>query len=175
MTQKLLVLAFSVFCIYGAYAQKSGSASLTSTNSTSTAMQTQEARDFGLSIVKAYLESNCAFVYGKLASTVTVFESGQSVNKSTFSAQDFCAESPVKNSNTTYQQYLSNYNPEVLDNIEFAKKYPSIQNVLQLKAGDFYFGGNQMKSGAQDLFNAADAVRFVVRKNQNNQFEIIIQ
>jgi len=175
MTQKLLIFALTLFSAYSSFAQKNGSVSLTTTNNTSSAMQIQEARDFGMSIVKAHLESNCAFVYGKLASTVTVFESGQRIDKSTFSVQDFCAESPVKNANTTYQQYLTNYNPEVLDHVEFSKKYPSIQNVLQLKVGDFYFGGNQMKAGAQDLFNAADAVRFVVRKNQNNQFEIIIQ
>jgi len=154
------------------FAQRS--TGLNSTSS-STANQPTEAKNFGLSIVKAYFDFNCTFVYSKLANELTVFETGVRISKASVPQNTFCANSPLRTDmRVNYQQYLDNYTPEVLDYKQFATKYPSIQNLLKLQPGDFYFGGNVLKAGGLELFKAADAVRFVIRKGTSGAYQIIM-
>jgi hypothetical protein len=172
MTSKLFNIALFLFLSVAAFAQRG--TGLNSTSS-STANQATEAKNFGLSIVKAYIDFNCTFVYSKLANELTVFETGVKMQKASVPQNTFCAKSPVRSDmRVNYQQYLDNYTPEVLDYKQFATKYPSIQNLLKLQAGDFYFGGNVLKAGGLELFKAADAVRFVIRKGTSGAYQIIM-
>ena len=171
MTTRIFNIALFLFLSVGLFAQRS-TGGLTNTAS-STANQAADARTFGLTVVKAYFDFQCSFVYEKLATEITNFTDGVKVQKSSVAQATFCAKSPLRTDmRVQYYQYLENYNPEVLDHTQFAIKYPQYQRFLQLKAGDFYFGGNVLKSGGLELFKNPDAVRFVVRKNARGAFEI---
>jgi len=141
-------------------------------SSASSANQIADARAFGISIVKSYFESNCPSVYEKLASEVTNITDGVKKQKSAIRKTDFCASSPLKDKTTPYTSYTANYAPEVLDHLQFANRYPSLQRTLNLRAGDFYFDGAALKPGGIQLFNNVDAIKFVVRKNARGVFEI---
>jgi len=173
MTSKLFNIALFLFLSVAAFAQRN--TGLSSSPSSTAMSQATDAKNFGLSIVKAYIDFNCTFVYSKLANELTVFESGVKITKASVPQNSFCAKSPLRTDmRVNYQQYLDNYTPEVLDYRQFANKYPSIQNLLKLQPGDFYFGGNVLKSGGLELFKAADAVRFVIRKDASGAYQIIM-
>ena len=172
MNGKFFNIALFLFLSVAAFAQRSTGLNATSSSSIN---QVAEAKTFGLSIVKAYIDFNCAFVYSKLANELVSYETGVKTSKSSVPQSTFCATSPLRTDmRVTYQQYLDNYTPEVLDYKQFATKYPSIQNLLKLQPGDFYFGGNVLNSGGIELFKAADAVRFVIRKDSTGAFKIVM-
>lgn len=173
MTSRFFNIALFLFLSVAAFAQRN--TGLNSTSASTAMSQATEAKNFGLSIVKAYVDFNCPFVYSKLANELTVFETGVKIAKASVPQNTFCANSPLRTDmRVNYQQYLDNYNPEVLDYRQFANKYPSIQNLLKLQAGDYYFGGNVLKAGGMELFKAADAVRFVIRKDASGAYQIIM-
>jgi len=162
-----------MFLSMSTFAQRnSGSSGVGSTGS-SNSILLNDAKNFGLSIVKAYFDEQCPIVYSKIAAEYVDFNSGAKIQKSTVSQADFCANSPIMTDlGFKYSQYLNNYTPEVLDHTQFASKYPSKQTLLQLKAGDVYFGGNILKAGGSEIFHTPTAIRFVVRKNARGTFEI---
>jgi hypothetical protein len=173
MTTKIFNIVIFLFLTLGLFAQRN--TGLTSTTSSNLLNQSVEAKNFGLSIVKAYIEFNCTYPYSKLANELTVFETGIKITKASVTQNSFCANSPLRTDmRVTYQQYLDNYTPLVLDYKQFSMKYPTIQNLLKLQPGDFYFGGNILKPGGLELFKASDAVRFVIRKDASGSFQIIM-
>jgi hypothetical protein len=124
--------------------------------------------------MSAYFNRDCNYVYGKLSSEITVMDGGAKVNKSDFTAQDICNEVSIRQDiPATYNTYLTNYEPEVLSAAEFGVKYPAYQAVLQLRDGDFYFGGNTLKTGGTQLFLSHDHTRFVLRRIAANDFQVI--
>lgn len=134
---------------------------------------TTEAKNFGLTIVKAYIENNCGYVYSKLASEITLSSNGLRIQKSTISQSQFCQENPVMSDlGSKYTDYVASYNPEVLDCRAFSAKYPQAQAIQKLRDGDFYFDGAVLKPGGSSIFWNESAVRFTVRKNARGQFEI---
>lgn len=175
MKKNIVNIFVMLFVSLSIFAQKTPSSSLsTSTVASSATLQLQEAKDFGLSAVKAYFDANCAYVYSKLNNEITSIESGQKFDKSAISQQDFCTESPLrKDIRVSYAQYLQNYSPQVFDATTFAAQYPEMQQALQLKEGDFFFNGANLNSNATDLFRAADMTRFVLRRIGQNQFVIL--
>lgn len=140
----------------------------------SSANQIELAKNFGLDVVKSYIDFNCSFVFEKLSSTYKNFNTGTSIQKSSVAKDVFCGKNPLRGDmRVTYAMYLANYTPEVLDHIQFANRYPSAQRLLNLTAGDFYFNGANLNSGGLRLFNIPDVIRFVIRKNARGNFEII--
>ena len=168
-----LILAFFMLLSMSTFAQRNtGSSSVGSTGS-SNAILLNDAKNFGLSIVKAYFDLQCPTVYSKIAVEYVDFNSGAKIQKSTLSQSNFCADSPIMSDlGFRYSDYLTHYTPEILDHTQFASKYPSKQTLLQLKAGDVYFGGNILKAGGSEIFHTPTAIRFVVRKNARGTFEI---
>jgi len=175
MKQNILNSFLLLFVSLGIFAQKTPNSSLsTAAVANSTTLQVQEAKDFGLSVVKAYFDANCTYVYSKLNNEILSIESGQKFDKSTIVQQAFCADSPLRNDiRVSYAQYLQNYNPQVLNATAFSAAYPEMQQALQLKEGDFFFNGMNLNSNATELFRAADMTRFVLRRIGQNQFVII--
>jgi len=169
MNNRILNIALFMFLSLGMFAQRNSGLNSTSASS---ANQAADAKAFGISIVKSYFESNCPSVYEKLSSEVTNITDGVKKPKSAVRKTDFCANSPLKDKTTPYTSYTANYAPEVLDNVQFANRYPSLQRLLNLRTGDFYFDGAVLKPGGIQLFNNVDAIKFVVRKNSRGVFEI---
>jgi hypothetical protein len=170
MSKKIFITLSFVLLAFISFAQKSSGLSTTPAAS----LPTAEAKNFGLTLISAYFNRNCNYVYSKLSSEITVFDGGTKVNKSDFSAQDICNEISIRTDIVAnYNTYLSNYEPEVLTATEFGAKYPAYQTVLQLREGDFYFGGNKLKAGAAELFLSHDHTRFVLRRIAANDFQVI--
>jgi hypothetical protein len=170
MKSNNLFFAFFMLLSVVSFAQRNTGVN---SNGGSNAILINDAKNFGLSIVKAYFDEQCPIVYGKIATEYVDFNSGAKVQKSSISQADFCANSPIMTDlGFKYSQYLNNYTPEILDHVQFGAKYPRLQALLQLKAGDVYFGGNILKAGASEIFHTPNAIRFVVRKNARGAFEI---
>jgi hypothetical protein len=170
MSKKIFITISFVLLAFLSFAQKGSGLSTTAAAST----QTTEAKNFGLTLINAFFIRDCNYVYSKLSSEITVFDGGTKVNKSDFSAQDICNEISIRTDITAnYNTYLSNYEPEVLTAAEFGAKYPAYQTVLQLREGDFYFGGNKTRTGAAELFLSHDHTRFVLRRTGVNAFQVI--
>ena len=170
MSKKIFItLSFAFFTLM-AFAQK-GSGLTTSAPASS---QKIEAKNFGLTLMSAYFNRDCNYVYGKLSSEITVFDGGAKVNKSEFSASDICNEVSIRTDITAnYNSYLTNYEPEVMSAAEFGTKFPAYQAVLQLREGDFYFGGNKLKTGGTEHFFSHDHTRFILRRTAVNAFQVI--
>lgn len=173
MKSSNLIIAFFMLLSIGAFAQRnSGNTGMNSTSNTNAAL-INDAKNFGLGIVKNYFDNQCNVVFSKIAAEYVDFNSGTKVQKSSINQNDFCANSPIMTDlGYKYTQYLANYTPEILDHVQFGTKYPRLQALLQLKPGDVYFGGNILKQGAAEIFHNPSAVRFVVRKNARGTFEI---
>jgi hypothetical protein len=173
MSKKIFTtLAFMLFTVL-VFAQRNQPT--ISANTSTSSPQLAEAKNFGLSLMKAYFERNCNFVYSKMANEIMVFEGGAKVKKVQFSANDICNEVMLRDDvPVSYDAYLLNYEPEVLSANQFAAKYPAYQNVLQLKEGDFFFGGNKLKSGGTELFMSIDHTRFILKRVGLNTFFITV-
>jgi len=170
MSKKIFITLSFVLFAFITFAQKNSGLSTSPAASSSKT----EAKNFGLTLISAYFNRNCNYVYGKLSSEITVMDGGAKVNKSDFTAQDICNEVTIRQDITaTYITYLTNYEPEVLSAAEFGTKYPAYQTVLQLREGDFYFGGNKLKTGGTELFRSHDHTRFVLRRIAANDFQVI--
>jgi hypothetical protein len=170
MSKKIFItLSFAFFSLM-AFAQKGSGLSTSPAAST----QTTEAKNFGLTLMSAYFNRDCNYIYGKLSSEITVFDGGNKVNKTEFTASDICNEVSIRTDiNATYNSYLSSYEPEVMSAAEFGTKFPAYQAVLQLREGDFYFGGNKLKTGGTEHFLSHDHTRFVLRRTGVNAFQVI--
>jgi|LakMenEpi03Aug12_release.lakeMendotaPanAssembly.Ray.scaffolds.fasta_scaffold643527_2 hypothetical protein len=167
----LKYLTLFLFLSVGLFAQRNGSLS---SSPTSSANQINQAKNFGLDVVKSYIDFNCSFVFERLASTYKIFDTGVLTQKGSVAKDVFCGKNPLRGDmRVTYSMYLANYTPEVLDHIQFANRYPSDQRLLNLTAGDFYFNGANLNNGGLRLFNIPNVIRFVIRKNARGNFEII--
>jgi hypothetical protein len=171
MAKKIFTTFAFMLLTFFAIAQRANNNSGLSTTAAASPQKT-EAKNFGLSLMKAYFNGDCNFVYSKIALEISVFEGGAKVKKVQFSAQDICSEVSI-NEGKTYNDYLNNYDPEVLSAAEFGSKFPAYQSVLQLREGDFYFGGNKLKAGGSELFLSHDHTRFVLRRLGTNVFQIV--
>lgn len=170
MSSKIFITLSFLLLAFTSFAQKGTGLSATPAAS----LSTTEAKNFGLTLFSAYFNNDCNYIYSKLSSEITVFDGGAKVNKSEFSAQDICNEMSIRTDITAnYNTYLNNYEPEVLTAAEFGTKYPAYQTVLQLREGDFYFGGNKLKAGADELFLSHDHTRFILRRTGVNAFQVI--
>jgi hypothetical protein len=151
---------------------------LNNTNASS-ANQATAAKNFGITIVQSYFQSNCPSVYEKLSSQVTdvqpQFLSPSTfvvTNKDVIRKTDFCAASPLKDKTTPYTSYTANYQPTIMDHNQFRVNYPRQAMLFNLTNGDFFFDGSVLKAGGVSLFNNPSVLQFVVRKNSRGQFEI---
>ena len=170
MSKKIFITLSFVLISVLSFAQKGTGLSTTAAAST----QTTEAKNFGLSLMNAYFNRDCNFIYSKLSNEITVFDGGNKVNKTEFSASDICNEVSIRTDiNASYNSYLSSYEPEVMTAAEFGTKFPAYQAVLQLREGDFYFGGNKLKTGGTEHFLSHDHTRFVLRRTGVNAFQVI--
>jgi len=168
MTKQILTIFMVLFLGLNAFSQRGSSL-----NSTNAVNVTEEVNKFGLSIVKAYFDNQCNFVYSKLANEWTDFNSGTKISKNSVPQSTFCADSPIMTDlGFSFSDYLNHYQPEILNNLQFAQKYPRLQTLLQLRSGDFYFGGDIQKPNGSQIFHTPTAIRFVIRKNARNVFEI---
>jgi hypothetical protein len=169
MTTRLFTTAFFLFLSLGIFAQRNGGLNGSAGSSVN---QLAAAKAFGISIVQTYFNSNCPSVYESLAPQILDFKDGIVKPKTSVRKTDFCATTPLKDKTTPYTQYVANHEPEILDHIQFAARYPSLQAIYNLRLGDFYFDGAALKPGGLQLFINPDAVRFVTRKNSRGVFQI---
>lgn len=167
----LNTLTLFLFFSIGLFAQRNSGLS---SSPTSNQIQIEQAKNFGLEIVKSYIDFNCSSVFEKLSETYRIFDTGVLTQRSLTAKDVFCGKNPLRGDmRVTYSMYLSNYTPEVLDHTQFANRYPQQQRLLNLVAGDFYFNGGNLNNGGTRLFNLPNAVRFVIKRNARGNFQII--
>ena len=125
-----------------------------------------EAKNVGLSIVRSYFDNNCSHVFDQLAGSVTSIEGGHRIQITEEPRNEFCAQSPLRDDvNVSYQEYVENYQVDVLTLKPFTNKYPTWANQISMKAGDFFFDGSRpIAAGAKRLFRSSDMSRFLLRK-----------
>jgi len=125
---------------------------------------------FGLSIVKAYFDDNCDFIYDQLDNTIYSMESGDAFTKDAQLKNLFCGENPLREDvPVSYQMYLDNYVQTVYTSLEFKNLNAEMHDFLELGKTDFVFVGSEMKKGKTGrVFRASDMATFVVRKINGN-------
>jgi hypothetical protein len=147
---KLLILLMSVLCWTAANAQNNA----------------EEAKSFGIKVVKSYFDNNCNYTFEQLHSTITSVEGGQEIQITPELKEVFCGDSPLRTDiKVSYALYNEFYTPKVLTAKEVAAQYPAWDKHLGLQAGDYLFiGGRLNAAGGTRLFKSSDMARFLLRK-----------
>lgn len=125
----------------------------------------ETAKTFGLSLIQAYYDNQCTYVFDHLDQTVISLQGGQSLPIQENMRNLFCEDMPVrKDIGNSYAQYQENYRPQVYDQKAFKKQFPAWAQHITLQAGDFFFdGGHPKAAGHTRLFTSENQVRFVLR------------
>lgn len=134
----------------------------------------QAAKDFGLTVVQSFFDKNCDYMFDHLASSITSFEGGQTIEIKPEMRELFCQDSPLRpDIKVSYALYEQNYTPTVYNLKEMKAKYPTWVAHLDMRAGDYFFDGALPKAaGHTRLFSAEDMARFLLRK-KGDSWEIV--
>lgn len=130
-----------------------------------------EAKSFSLAIVSNYFSGNCDSFYNMLSSELWLMDGGGAVQ-----TQDLKSEicealaSAVKNKDKTFQDYLNDFEIEVLSNEEFKLRYDApFPSYYIPSPDDYFFIGYQPKTTSDELsidrfYIRDDMFIFMVRK-----------
>lgn len=123
------------------------------------------AKEFGVSLVQAFYDNQCSYVFDHLDKTVTSLQGGQQLAIRASMRGLFCEDMPIrKDISNSYTKYTEQYLPQVYNHKTFKKQFPAWAKHIQLKAGDFFFdGAHPRAAGHTRLFTSENQVRFVVR------------
>lgn len=128
------------------------------------------AQEFGLSLLQAYYDHQCSYIFDHLDQHITTIQGGQKMAIQPAMKALFCEDMPIRKDITnSYSQYQDQYRPKVYDHKEFKKQFPVWAKHFQLKAGDFFFdGANPRAAGHTRLFTSENQARFVLRYQEGD-------
>lgn len=128
------------------------------------------AQEFGLSLIQAYYDNQCSYVFDHLDKNITTIEGGQNMAIQGSMKGLFCQDMPIrKDIANGYNKYEDQYQPKVYNHKEFKQQFPTWAKHFQLKAGDFFFDGAHPKAaGHTRLFIAESQARFVLRYQEGD-------
>jgi hypothetical protein len=128
------------------------------------------AKEFGVSLVQAFYDNQCSYVFDHLDKKVTSLQGGQELEINESMRGLFCEDMPVrKDISNSYTKYTEQYQPQVYNHKTFKKQFPAWAKHIQLQPGDFFFdGAHPRAAGHTRLFTSEHQVRFIVRYQEGN-------
>lgn len=128
------------------------------------------AKDFGISLVQAFYDNQCSYVFDHLDHTVTSLQGGQQLAINASMSDLFCKDMPIrKDISNSYTKYTEQYQPKVYNHKTFKKQFPAWANRIQLQPSDFFFdGAHPRAAGHTRLFTSENQVRFVIRYQEGD-------
>ncbi len=133
-----------------------------------TATLKQEAKEFSLSIVKAYFSEDCKMVISLMSDSVFTFD-GDGVFETKGMEYKLCKgiKKAIRNKEKTYKDYLDSYQIEMLTPKELEEKFKmKLPDYYHRQPSDMIFYGGKIKEGKGDKFIWDDMFVMLVRKEK---------
>jgi hypothetical protein len=130
-----------------------------------------EAKNFSLTVVKAYFREDCGFVYNAFSDSVLIME-GAGMFTDLKKNEKICRSirSAIRDKSKNYQNYLETYQVELLTQKELQKTIPvKLPSYIKMTNKDFFFMGYKMKEDQVNMENFIwdDLFIFMVRKEES--------
>lgn len=128
------------------------------------------AKNFGVSLVQAFYDNQCSYVFDHLDKTVTSLQGGQQLAINASMRGLFCEDMPIrKDIANSYTKYTEQYQPQVYNHKTFKKQFPTWAKHIPLQPGDFFFdGAHPRAAGYTRLFTSENQVRFILRYQEGD-------
>lgn len=128
-----------------------------------------EAKKISLEIVKGYFENDCDTFINSLSDTLSALDySNQLITKDIPLRIRRSCDDAVRDKSKTFEDYLSDYEHEILTTSEFENKFKrNIPKQGSDTSKNFYFVGGILKNKEKKNYIWDDMFVFMIRKEKN--------